>query len=136
MSWYPDDHTVRDFALQKRQVLCRSCAKLVQRIIGCLTSNPNSTKEKILVGQGVDLVTTYIKGGNVSKTETALHTLLFLSPVLTWSSKCNQQVGPLYFNGATFSYPRRERKPLGDRRSHHLPLKSTTTKPTSENTIV
>ena len=63
MSWYPGDHTVKDFALQKRQVLCRGCAKLVQHATGCLTSNPNSTKGKILVGQGVNLDTTYIKGG-------------------------------------------------------------------------
>ena len=63
MSRYPGGHTVRDFALQKGQVLCRSCAKLVQRVTGCLTSNPNSTKGKILVEQGVDLDITYIKGG-------------------------------------------------------------------------
>jgi len=43
--------------------LCCGCAKLVQRVTGCLTSNPNSTKGKIIVGQGVDLDTTYIKGG-------------------------------------------------------------------------
>jgi len=62
MSWYPGDHTVRKIALQKRQVLCRGY-KFVQCVTGCLTSNPNSTKGKILVRQGVDLDTTYIKGG-------------------------------------------------------------------------
>ena len=62
-SWYPGGHIVKDFVVQKRQVLCRGCAKLVQRVAGCLTSNSNSTKGKILVGQEVDLDTTYIKGG-------------------------------------------------------------------------
>jgi len=138
MSWYLNDHTVRDFALQKRKVLCRGYAKLVWCVTGCLTSNPNSNKGKVLVVQGVDLDTTYIKGGKSPRKCTSflrlkLLYILYCFLAQYWLDRQSVRLDPLCFKGASLSYPRRERKPPGDRRSHHLPLKSTTAESTSDN---